>query len=94
LLTELRGSDEFSDVRRSKIGRTPKKMVLALSAVLIFLTMAFSAAAFAHDPPGKPIMATILGAILRNDPPPVSNKLPTQTKDLRRGYPWRSRYQE
>jgi hypothetical protein len=31
----------------------PKKMVLALSAVLIFLTMAFSAAAFAHDPPGE-----------------------------------------
>ncbi len=30
----------------------PKKMVLALSTVLIFLTMAFSAAALAHDPSG------------------------------------------
>jgi hypothetical protein len=29
----------------------PKKMVLALSTVFIFLTMAFSAAALAHDPP-------------------------------------------
>ena len=71
----------------------PKKMVLALSAVLIFLTMAFSAAAFAHDPPGETDHGNNSGAILRNDPPPVSNKLPTQTKDLRRGYPWRSRYQ-
>ena len=43
----------FSEVRRSKIGRMPKKMVLALSTVFIFLAMAFSAGALAHDPPGQ-----------------------------------------